>query len=200
MKPLHINLFEYNKWRHSILSKSLCSNKIYLDNLANDKGLYFRSIKGVLNHIFLAEALWYLRLSKNKEIILNIDQSTLNISLINLNHLWDNNNHKLFNNYFDIFDGDISNLQYVQNYLKRELYISDLFIDYINKSNEDELGKISTHYDTQGNQNKLKTIGQCLLHITNHGTHHIGQITTILSQLSDINYPDLDYSYFNYKI
>lgn len=82
------DLYSYNIWRNDILYDCLKYNigkdKLFIKILTKDEGLYFKSIKGTLNHILAADILWYLRLFERKEI--EISSKKFNINEVS--NLW----------------------------------------------------------------------------------------------------------------
>jgi uncharacterized damage-inducible protein DinB len=56
------------------------------------------------------------------------------------------------------------------------------YVDYVSKLTQQDLEKVLSFKTTAGKE-FANPLWQCLHHLTNHGTYHRGQITTLLRQL-----------------
>lgn len=191
------DLYSYNLWRTNILFKSLKTNiekdKKFLKILLSDEGLFLKSIKGTLNHIVAADILYYLRLFELKEVQL----SNINFSSNEISDLWNTNNFEGF------MDNNIEMLWF-ENLNKLHLEINNKYTDSIDKLIEkDDFEFFYQDFIFQDTKGNLKTSPRHLsfIHVVNHATHHLGQITGVLSKYNIDNYPEMDLSYtFNLNL
>ncbi len=192
MKPFFSRLYEYNFWRHNTLYTRIKQVEVYEKNLEKEfTGLYFSSIKGTLNHLLLADILWLNRISKLKEIKLNVNDQIIKAN--DLSHLWNedlNKSNKLFLTYFENIE---INGEWFNSHIQRYTSVNTLFKHFIENSQESDFIKDISYLDTSNNKTN-KILNDCLFHIINHHTHHIGQISNILCELSKSDHPSLDYT------
>jgi len=202
MKSNIRNLFTYNLQRNKLLHNKLTTIKIYNDNINTQKDyLYFNSIKGTFNHIFLANLLWYMRINQLtvfnlKDVIgndNNMHNQSRNLSLDNIKYedlvsLWKADTIK-FHDYFKYEPN------WTDNYIIRHEFINSLIIKHIDGIKDKEFLMPITYKNLKGDSLE-KILIRILHHLINHETHHIGQISTVMCELSKKDLPGLDYSYF----
>lgn len=176
-------LLLYNNQRKNIVYDTLRGFDI-----TKNSNLYFKSIKGTLNHIMIADILWYLRITGLKE--LNLEN--INYDYNHISQYWTSKYDK------DIFVNQFSeetNEYYLIQSKIRNNSLNNLFLSNIGNISEQDFLKKNIHYlDTEGNE-QTKKLCDSIFHIVNHSTHHIGQITTILSQ-ENKNIPSTDFTCF----
>lgn len=118
---------------------------------------------------------------------------------MNYRYLWneENLNNQIFktdDNKFNIFfDYYEKNEIWFENHIIRQMHTLDEFIKLINHLDEKEFPLNITYTDTQNNLINKK-LNDSLFHIINHHTHHIGQISNALLNLSKKDVPSLDYT------
>ena len=183
-KSFFNKLFKYNLWRHNEIYKAINKNPIYYENLSLNSGIYFNTVKGTFNHILLADLLWYMRL-KNTDT-LNVFGNVFNVDL--LNFYWNDNSN--FGNAFEK-----NNDEWFLMHQKRNVEINDNFIKFIEELEENKLSDFFSYKSTSGDEMK-KTRNDCLFHVINHTTHHLGQIGSTLTLLSKKDYPSTDFTLF----
>lgn len=176
--------FLYNQWRYEIIYNHLLKNK-NLINTEKDELLYFSNIKSTLNHTLAADVLWYMRIfGKNEVNLLNE-----NFEFKKINSLWGRNFSELiYRNKESFYLNRLNDLQ-------REMII--LFLKEIDNNEKNDLFFTEDfyYYDTLGNK-IVKNRFDCFYHIINHSTHHIGQVSSIISKYDKKFYPELDFTYF----
>lgn len=130
--------------------------------LHEDRGAFFKSIIGTLNHILVGDLLWLRRFHNHH-----------NARFTQLAKL---------SNYPDI-TGLNQTLYTDFNELKTVRFEVDAIIsDWINEQlTEADLESAFTYTNMKG-QASSKNFGEVLSHIFNHQTHHRGQASTLLSQ------------------
>ena len=63
-----LKLLEYNTWRYKLVFKSIEINSgKSLDFIADDIGLYFKSIIGTMCYMIVCDYIWYSRVQIKKE-------------------------------------------------------------------------------------------------------------------------------------
>lgn len=199
MKPFFCRLYNYNIWRHNTLYSKIKEVDKYKKNLEKKfpQQLYFTSIKATFNHLLLGDLLWLNRITKNNEIELHVINQKIKIN--ELSYLWneENLNNQIFktdDNKFNIFfDYYEKNEIWFENHIIRQMHTLDEFIKLINHLDEKEFPLNITYTDTQNNLINKK-LNDSLFHIINHHTHHIGQISNALLNLSKKDVPSLDYT------
>lgn len=165
----HLRLLSrYNQWMNAKLYGAAA--KLPPDELARDRGAFFGSILGTLNHIMIADTIWLKRFSGHPaqhsalETLRNIEQpKSLNQVLLN----------------------DFANMAAERQRL------DDVIIAWCLQLAAEDLHHELTYQNMQG-ETATKAFGSLMLHFFNHQTHHRGQTTTLLSQQGlDIGVTDL---------
>tara|TARA_R110002073_G_scaffold25036_4_gene83587 strand:+ start:1839 stop:2369 length:531 start_codon:yes stop_codon:yes gene_type:complete len=148
----------YNQWMNINLFDVL--DGVNDRELNTDRGAFFGSILGTLNHILVADVIWLKRFIQHG-----------NYGALDELRSWRQPNELGDTLYQDI-DG-----------LKRARAQMDMMlIGLTNEMSETELSGAMGYHDMAGVAHR-KHIGHLLMHVFNHQTHHRGQVTTLLSQL-----------------
>jgi uncharacterized damage-inducible protein DinB len=137
--------------------------------LAEDKGAFFKSVIGSLNHIMVGDILWMKRFANhpdNYQSLRKLDGFEVPAGLTAI-----------------LFD-DLS------TFAKVRAKLDDNLIEWCDELNESDLDTALRYQDTKGVQH-AKRFGDMILHLFLHQIHHRGQITTLLSQES-IDFGDTD--------
>eukprot|EP01017_Pseudomicrothorax_dubius_P005322 TRINITY_DN11322_c0_g1_i1.p1 TRINITY_DN11322_c0_g1~~TRINITY_DN11322_c0_g1_i1.p1 ORF type:complete len:210 (-),score=31.44 TRINITY_DN11322_c0_g1_i1:181-810(-) len=191
-----------NLWRYDHLFQSL--QKLTAKDeafLAKDTGLYFGSVKGTLAHLLLADYLWYMRFHSKTAEGLKIpltNQKTAPFAPAKLVYadcstLWSANDAQPWEKFFpekdpktwlDGLHGRMDDLQHA-------------WLSYLSSAHctEEALNEYFVYLNTKGKEFK-KRRGLILSHLINHHTHHIGQITTVISSVERSLTPSIDYTYY----
>jgi uncharacterized damage-inducible protein DinB len=154
------------QYRALALYNQLMNRKLYAlaatlgdSERRRDRGAFFGSIHGTLNHLLLADRIWMLRLTGDEARYLSKDESGTAIPFASMGQ-------ELYAN-FEVLtderartDGDI--IDFVQS-----LTEADLMSQVVYKRGRGEV----THAQWWA-----------LIHLFNHQTHHRGQVTTLFSQ------------------
>ncbi|HEY1059023.1 MAG TPA: DinB family protein [Limnobacter sp.] len=153
-------LAEYNQWMNRSIY-STCA-QLPFNELQLDRGAFFKSIWGTLNHLAVADTLWLKRLS----------QAFPHWAVLSSMHLrpWPT---ALDAPLFVSFDA----------LLQERIALDQCFIELTAALTEAELNQPFMFTTTKGVPFK-KNLGAVLLHMFNHQTHHRGQLTTLLSQMA----------------
>jgi uncharacterized damage-inducible protein DinB len=162
---------QYNQWMNQKLYEAC--EKISPEQLSENRGAFFGSILGTLNHLVVADTIC-LKLLVSARISRNTLSAMKQIPYPKaLNDI-------LFNN-----------LKELKNRREQLDQLLLAFSEELQKAPETTLQKAITYKNTKGVSSN-KCLFSLLMHLFNHQTHHRGQITTLLSQLGiDIGITDL---------
>ncbi|RBP78053.1 damage-inducible protein DinB [Marinomonas rhizomae] len=158
----------YNQWMNQAIYKAV--GELSYAELVEDKGAFFGSVLGTLNHNIAADIIWLKRFADHFTELSSLDlvrtiarPAALNIQL---------------------FD-DLLLLQ-------RQRFELDLLIITMMKEVTDEMLASALVYKNMKGIEHSQRFGFTLQHFFNHQTHHRGQITTLLSQMgADVGVTDL---------
>jgi len=139
------------------------------DALLADRGAFFGSILGTMNHLAVADLMWLRRMRPFPfgEPLAVIDDLPRPAALNDLP--W----------------------PALDTYRPVRMRIDDAFLTFVDALNEADIAAPLSYRNSRGLP-FTKTLGLVLSHVFNHQTHHRGQITTLLSQAGlDIGVTDL---------
>jgi len=148
----------YNQWVNLRLYDKV--QQLPSDGIAKDRGAFFGSILGTLNHILVADMFWLRRFSSAKqcrEALVPMRKMPMPTGLR------------------DILHDDIQTLR-----SKREA-MDTLILDFSDTWN-DEILASPIRYRNMAGEKHQQPVGALLQHFFNHQTHHRGQVTTLLFQ------------------
>lgn len=165
----HIGLMaDYNAWMNGKLyaSAGLLSD----DELLLDRGAFFGSILGTLNHLVVGDTIWLKRFATHPSNHLSLEPIRQLPSLNNLSQL-------LFT--------DMASLTVHRDWL------DTIIINWSKSLTNTDLDQ-NLHYTNMKGVTANKSFFSLVMHFFNHQTHHRGQTTTLLSQLGiDVGVTDL---------
>jgi len=148
----------YNQWMNRRLYDKV--QLLPADEIAKDRGDFFGSILGTLNHILVADLFWLRRFSSSqqcKDALAPMREMTMPSSLR------------------DVLFNDIQILR-----SKRE-EMDALILNFSATWNEEMLAS-PIRYRNMAGEKHQQPLGALLQHLFNHQTHHRGQVTTLLFQ------------------
>lgn len=161
-------LAAYNQWMNTKVYEA--AGRLSSSELAKDRGAFFGSILGTLNHIVVADTVWLKRFVTHPscvdsfQAVADLDNPT------SLDQI--------------LFD-DLGRLKEHRSWLDRQI------IDWISQLSEGDLDIVLTYHNMKGIRSN-KRYSSLVLHFFNHQTHHRGQVSTLLSQAGvDIGVTDL---------
>ncbi len=165
----HIRLMaSYNKWMNVKLYDAAA--KLSAEELAADKGAFFGSVLGTLNHIVNGDTIWLRRFAAHSAsyvALAPIAQLPLPSSLGEMQ--------------FTDFAG----------LLARRHLIDDAVLQWAGEVKAADLDRVF-HYVNGRGEAFDKNFFSVVMHFFNHQTHHRGQVTTLLSQAGiDVGATDL---------
>ncbi len=165
----HIQLMsQYNQW----MNDKLYTVAAHLSDgtLSENKGAFFGSILGTLNHIVVADIVWLKRFSvhpANHSALDNIRKTPQPTSLDQI----------LYSDFLEL------------NTERKKL--DEAIANWCNQVTDSDLS-YHLSYKTMKGEPSVKVFGSIILHFFNHQTHHRGQVTTLLSQKGiDVGVTDL---------
>lgn len=139
-------------------------------DLAEDRGAFFRSVIGTLNHLVVGDILWFKRFAahfadnKHLDIFRSLEKPTSLAATIN---------------------DDLSGLAKLRRTLDESI------IHFVESLTDTALADSVAYVDTKSVEHK-KHFSALLQNIFNHQTHHRGQASTLLSQFGiDLGVTDL---------
>ncbi|MBE9045945.1 DinB family protein [Pleurocapsales cyanobacterium LEGE 10410] len=148
---------QYNQW----MNQKVCVAAQQLGVKAKqDKGAFFGSILGTLNHIYVADIIWLRRFAQHAK------------QYQNLSYLPE------LSSYSDLKQTVADELA-VLTKLRQEL--DEIIISWCREIEAADLEENLQYADTKGKQYN-KNFGQLILHFFNHQTHHRGQVSTLINQ------------------
>ena len=129
-------------------------------------GGYFKSIKEVCNHLYIADFFWLSRFSKLRSF------QYIKAPLFN-----------------QVLQFGTTPLEKLPDYLQKREELDNVIIQFTNELVQDDLAMTLSYADSKGVQH-TRNAGGCILHMFNHQTHHRGMISVYLDCLQIHN----DYS------
>ena len=148
----------YNQWMNQKVYQT--AQELGEEKIKQDRGAFFGSLLGTLNHIYVADIIWLRRFAKH---------SKQYQSLQNLPELA---------NYTELRQTVADNLESLDE-LRQEL--DNVIINWCQELDSQDLSDNLQYTDTKGNLYN-KNFGQLIHNLFNHQTHHRGQATTLISQ------------------
>jgi len=148
----------YNQWMNSRIYEA--AGQLSAAELAKDRGAFFGSILGTLNHIVVGDTLWLKRFATHPSCL---DLLREVAGLQNPTSL----DQMLFNDLGSLFE--------------HRTWLDSNIINWISELSEGDLGFILSYHNTKGIL-ATKRYSSLVLHFFNHQVHHRGQVSTLLSQ------------------
>ncbi len=148
----------YNQWMNKRLY-----NKVQLlssEEIAKDRGAFFSSMLGTLNHLLVADMFWLRRFSGSKvckDVLAPIREMVMPTAL------------------HDMLYDDIKVLE------SKRKELDQLILSFAETWDEAMLVE-PIRYRNMAREKYERKLGALLQHLFNHQTHHRGQVTTLLFQ------------------
>jgi len=161
----HLRLLShYNQWMNDKLYNTAA--QLPADELAKDRGAFFGSLQGTLNHIMVADIIWLQRFSEHPAQHPALDQIR---ALPKPQTLPDD---------FTALSAE-----------RRD--VDATIISWCEQLDASDLNHKLAYHNMKG-EPAIKNFASLMLHFFNHQTHHRGQATTLLSQQGlDVGVTDL---------
>jgi uncharacterized damage-inducible protein DinB len=161
-------LSRYNQW----MNEKICNTSAQLSTaeLAADRGAFFGSILGTLNHVMVAGILWLKRFADHPShhTALNFIRTTDKPEAL-----------------AQMLFSDFSTLT------KKRKHLDATIVAWCNQLKTIDLNQPLGYHNMKG-EHAVKPFASLILHFFNHQTHHRGQVTALLSQQGlDVGVTDL---------
>ncbi|WP_372373733.1 DinB family protein [Vreelandella venusta] len=161
-------LASYNQWMNSKVYEA--AGQLSATDLAKDRGAFFGSILGTLNHILVADTIWLKRFATHPSCMVSLREVADLPKPTTLDQI--------------VFD-DVGRLSEHRRWLDQRI------IDWVAELSDGDLDVVLSYRNSKGIPAN-KRYSSLVLHFFNHQTHHRGQVSTLLSQAGvDIGVTDL---------
>lgn len=158
----------YNQWMNSKVYEAAGQHSA--TDLAKDRGAFFGSVLGTLNHILVGDILWLKRFATHPSCLYSLREVADLQNPTSLDQV--------------LFD-DLGDLSEQRIWLDRQI------INWTAQLSESDLDFVLSYHNIKGTPAN-KRYSSLMLHFFNHQTHHRGQVSTLLSQTGvDIGVTDL---------
>lgn len=129
--------------------------------LEEDKGAYFGSILGTLNHILVGDTLWLKRFSSHQS-------QFLSLHYVRRLRMPESLSEILYPNFAELREA-------------REI-MDGAIVEFSQEATEEDY-RVNLDYTNTSGVLSSRNFGFLVQHFYNHQTHHRGQLTTLLNQL-----------------
>ena len=150
-------LAAYNQWMNAKVYEA--AGRLSASELARDRGAFFGSILGTLNHIVVADTVWLKRFVTHPSCVDSFQ------SVAELDNPGSPD---------QILFDDLGRLKEHRIWLDRQI------IDWISQLSERDLDVVLSYHNMKG-VSANKRYSSLVLHFFNHQTHHRGQIHAMLT-------------------
>ena len=149
---------QYNQWMNHKVYQA--ARQLGNEEIKQDKGAFFGSLLGTLNHVYVADIIWLRRFSRHAKQYQNLKQLP-----------------KLYS--YTALDQTVADDIETLDKLRQEL--DTIIINWCQEIEPEDLETSLQYNDTKGNSYN-KNLGQLVHNFFNHQTHHRGQASTLISQ------------------
>lgn len=157
----------YNAWMNARVYDA--AERLTADDLARDRGAFFGSILGTLNHLAAADLIWLGRLAAHPPLSGRIDLAGL---------------PQPTGIRFVVSD-ELTSLRPIRERIDR------VIVGFVDGLTDADLAGTLAYRRVDGTAHR-KLLSSVLSHVFNHQTHHRGQVTTLLTQAGiDVGVTDL---------
>jgi uncharacterized damage-inducible protein DinB len=161
-------LATYNEWMNAKLYEAAA--RLSADELMAERGAFFGSIFGTLNHLVVADTVWLKRIAQAFAHFKALDP----VRALAMPAALDQ----------QVFD-DLPAM------LQRRTELDAVLKQWVASITVSDLGEVLEYTSMKGVVSR-KRLGLVLMHVFNHQTHHRGQATTLLFQAGqDVGVTDL---------
>ncbi|MCV2883678.1 DinB family protein [Aestuariibacter sp. AA17] len=162
-------LAEYNEWMNENVYDA--ASQLSRSALNANRGAFFGSVLGTLNHILVGDIIWLKRFHAQMPQFASLAPMQALQQPVSLDQILHN---------------DIKSARQVRQQLDK------LMLTFTHELTDEALVTTSIKYQSMKGQSHQKPLSYLLLHVFYHQTHHRGQASTLLSQMGvDIGVTDL---------
>jgi uncharacterized damage-inducible protein DinB len=168
MQTFAVRLAEYNRWMNGQMIAA--ARKLSPQDLASERGAFFGSILGTLNHLLVADTIWLRRFALGDAPFAALEPMKSAAVPSSLR---------------DTLAPDLA------SYESQRTRLDTIISAWSLEIREPHLS-LALSYTNMSGQHHTKRFGDSLLHLFNHQTHHRGQASTLLYQAGvDVGDTDL---------
>ena len=159
---------DYNRWMNEKVYAA--ASRLPAQELAAERGAFFGSVMGTLNHVMVADLIWLKRFMRLPAANTALDD----LQAIETPAALD---QPLY--------ADFARLR------ERRVWLDGVIVAWANTLQSEHLEQVLEYANTRGERFRKRFAGVAM-HFFNHQTHHRGQVTTLLSQAGvDVGETDL---------
>ena len=159
---------DYNQWMNKNLYEA--ASQLSASELAENRGAFFGSVLGTLNHILVGDTVWLKRFSKHTSLLKSLDYIRSLESPQALNSILYTEFEKL---------------------LSARIKMDSTILAFTQELTVEVLSSSLVYRNTKG-VSFTRNMGALIQHFFNHQTHHRGQVTVLLNQAGiDVGVTDL---------
>ncbi|MFT5722638.1 MAG: putative damage-inducible protein DinB [Motiliproteus sp.] len=165
----HLELLAaYNQWMNSKMYEA--AGRLGMTELAKDRGVFFSSILGTLNHILVGDTLWLKRFATHPSCLTSLREVADLPSPSSLDQI-------LFEDFAALTE--------------HRIWLDCQISTWIGELFEGDLNLMLSYHNSKG-MPASKGFLSLIYHFFNHQTHHRGQVSALLSQAGeDVGVTDL---------
>ncbi|SDY99340.1 Uncharacterized damage-inducible protein DinB (forms a four-helix bundle) [Lysobacter sp. yr284] len=152
---------EYNRWMNQRVYAAAA--RLPAEAVAQDRGAFFGSILGTLNHLMTADRIWLRRFAEHPARFAALQPLRAQPAQTDLRA---------------IAYATLPALRAAREELDARI------VDWVGETAEADLDQALVYANTRGVVSRRR-FGLLLLHFFNHQTHHRGQVTTLLTQAGE---------------
>lgn len=151
----------YNQWMNSKVYEA--AGHLSATDLSKDRGAFFGSILGTLNHILVGDTVWLKRFATHPHCLNSLREVADLPNPTSLDQI-------VFNDFISLSEH--------RTWLDRKI------ISWIAELTDGDLNFVLSYHNSKGVPAN-KRYSSLVLHFFNHQTHHRGQVSTLLSQAGE---------------
>jgi uncharacterized damage-inducible protein DinB len=158
----------YNQWINKRIYSA--AGKLNQEALSENRGAYFGSIIGTLNHILVGDIFWFKRFAQHLDNYQSLEYFRSVKKPTSLD---------------EILHDELFELSKVRE------HVDAVIVQFISELTDEMIASTLKYKNSKG-QEFNKNMGDLLLHVFNHQTHHRGQVSTLLYQAGiDVGVTDM---------
>ncbi|MGI9332203.1 MAG: DinB family protein [Gammaproteobacteria bacterium] len=158
LKSSFLLMAQYNQWMNQSVYEAAA--RLPEESLAEDRGAFFSSILGTLNHILVGDTLWLKRFATHPRQYRALTPVKTVANPTSLDQI-------LYSNLSDLSAA--------------RLELDAVIVEWCQEIDEKDLSTALDYANTKG-QRHVKHFASLIQHFFNHQTHHRGQASTLLHQ------------------
>jgi uncharacterized damage-inducible protein DinB len=159
---------DYNRWMNEKVYAA--ASRLPVQELAAERGAFFGSVMGTLNHLMVADLIWLKRFARLPDAGTALD----GLQEIETPTALDQPLYR-----------DFARLR------ERRVWLDGMIVAWASAVRAEHLEQVLEYANTRGEIFRKRFAGVAM-HFFNHQTHHRGQVTTLLSQAGvDVGETDL---------